>query len=113
MWKLTKKQKRNILFGVLWGFAIIGMLSSLVFVGRQTKEFVETMQKPKRIWEAPSIDKQLLEPNEYSRPQLALTEINGIVVHYTANPGTTAQQNRDYFEGLSQSHLTKDADTIL
>ena len=107
MWKLTKKQKRNILFGVLWGFAIIGMLSSLVFVGRQTKEFVETMQKPKRIWEAPSIDKQLLEPNEYSRPQLALTEINGIVVHYTANPGTSAQQNHDYFAGLAQSHITK------
>ena len=32
--------------------------------------------------------------------------VNGIVVHYTANPGTTAQQNRDYFEGLAQSGET-------
>ncbi|MFR8755306.1 MAG: hypothetical protein ACLVG5_00555 [Clostridium sp.] len=28
------------------------------------------------------------------------------MVHYTANPGTTAQQNRDYFEGLKDSHET-------
>ena len=36
----------------------------------------------------------------------ALEKVNGIVVHYTANPGTTAQQNRDYFEGLAQSGET-------
>lgn len=54
----------------------------------------------------PAIDVQLLTPNKYSRPQIALTEINGIVIHYTANPGASAQQNRDYFEGLADSHET-------
>ena len=49
---------------------------------------------------------QLLTVNEYSRPGTALDKVNGIVVHYTANPGTTAQQNRDYFEGLGQSGAT-------
>lgn len=48
----------------------------------------------------------LLDYNEYSRPGTALEKVNGIVVHYTANPGTTAQQNRDYFEGLAQSGET-------
>ena len=48
----------------------------------------------------PDLDVQLLTPNEFSRPQIALEQINGIVVHYTGNPGTTAQDNRDYFEGL-------------
>lgn len=34
-------------------------------------------------------------------------KINGIVIHYTANPKSTAKQNRDYFEGLKDSHETK------
>ena len=50
---------------------------------------------------------QLLTPNEYSRPQTATDPITGIVIHYTANPGTSAQNNRDYFEGLKDSHITK------
>ena len=55
---------------------------------------------------ATSIDVELLTPNEYSRPALPLKKVNGIVVHYTANPGSTAMQNRDYFEGLKDSHRT-------
>ncbi len=59
-------------------------------------------------WEgAPPINVELLTPNEWSRPQIALQQINGIVIHYTANPGSTAQQNHDYFEGLKDSQSTK------
>lgn len=56
--------------------------------------------------EKPDIDVQLLTPNEYSRPGIATETITNIVVHYTANPGTTAQQNHDFFEGLKDSHVT-------
>ena len=49
------------------------------------------------------LDIQLITPNEYSRPGDALTEVNNIVVHYLANPGTTAQENRDYFDSLAYS----------
>lgn len=55
----------------------------------------------------PDIDVELLTPNEYSRPGIATNKITGIVVHYTANPGATAMNNRDYFEGLKDSHITK------
>lgn len=55
----------------------------------------------------PEIDVQLLTINEYSRPGIATSGINGIVIHYTANPGSTAQDNRDYFENLKDSHDTK------
>lgn len=58
------------------------------------------------IEEKPLIDVQLLTPNNYSRPGIATEQITNIVVHYTANPGTTAQQNRDFFEGLKDSHET-------
>ena len=46
------------------------------------------------------VDEQLLTVNRYSRPGTNIPVINGIVIHYVANPGTTAQQNHDYFEGL-------------
>lgn len=65
-------------------------------------EFLEEDREDGR----PAIDVQLLTPNPYSRPQEALNEINGIVIHYTANPGTTAQENHDYFEGLKDSGET-------
>ncbi len=54
-----------------------------------------------------NIDVQLLTVNPYSRPGAELSRVNGIVVHYTANPGSTAQENRDYFEGLKDTHETK------
>lgn len=53
------------------------------------------------------ITQDFLPVNEYSRPGIALEEINGIVVHYVANPGSTGWENRHYFEGLAQSHETK------
>lgn len=56
---------------------------------------------------APDLDVQLLTPNSYSRPQKELKSIKGIVIHYTANPGTSAQANHNYFEGLKDSHETK------
>lgn len=54
----------------------------------------------------PEIDVQLLTVNPNSRPGIATDRITGIVVHYTANPGSTAQQNRDYFESLKDSQET-------
>lgn len=55
----------------------------------------------------PELDVQLLTVNPYSRPGTKTGKINGIVIHYTANPGSTARHNRDYFEGLKDSHETK------
>ena len=55
----------------------------------------------------PDIDVQLLTVNPYSRPGTETNKITGIVVHYTANPGSTAMDNRNYFEGLKDSHETK------
>lgn len=54
----------------------------------------------------PKFDVALLTPNEYSRPGIVREKTNGIVVHYTANPGSTAMDNRNYFDGLKDSHAT-------
>lgn len=61
----------------------------------------------KYVEDAPEVLPQFLTINEYSRPGIALEQVRGIVIHYTANPGTTAMQNRNYFEGLAESKETK------
>lgn len=52
----------------------------------------------------PEVIQDLLEINEYSRPGDKLSRINNIFVHYTANPGTSAAQNRSYFANLAETH---------
>ena len=47
------------------------------------------------------VEQDLLPVNDWSRPGLPLEEINGVVIHYVGNPGTSAQANRNYFASLS------------
>lgn len=53
----------------------------------------------------PEWTEDFLTPNEYSRPGEALPEVKDIFVHYTANPGTSAAQNRSYFEQQKDVHM--------
>ncbi len=48
----------------------------------------------------PEVDEQLLTVNEWSRPGKKIESLDYIVIHYLANPKTTAQENHDYFESL-------------
>lgn len=50
--------------------------------------------------EKPVMEEKFLTPNEYSRPGEPLPEVTELFVHYTANAGTSAAQNRSYFENL-------------
>lgn len=50
------------------------------------------------------INKQFLTPNRYSRPQIPLKTVDKVVIHYVANPMSTAQNNRDYFENTVYHH---------
>lgn len=56
---------------------------------------------------APYIDVELLTPNSYSRPQIPIEQVNYIAIHYTANPGSTAMSNRNYFENLATTQENK------
>lgn len=55
---------------------------------------------------APEIIKDYLEINDFSRPGTELENVKSIFVHYTANPGTSAAQNRSYFSNLALTHET-------
>lgn len=49
------------------------------------------------------VDVQLIDVDGHSRRGVKLEEINDIVIHYVGNPGTTAQQNRNYFNNPDSS----------
>ena len=53
--------------------------------------------------EKPYITVNLLEQNRYSRPGTELKKVKNVFVHYTANKGTTAEQNRSYFANLAKT----------
>lgn len=66
------------------------------------------------------IKKDLLTINEFSRPSSKLLSVKKIVVHWVANPGTTAVQNRNFFElrkngkhGYGSAHYILDDKEII
>lgn len=103
-----KKRQRMIKRMVLTAIFVL----ALILLGRVITQIAgnrkaQASAKPQKVVEdPPSYDVELLTVNEYSRPGTAIDPVTGIVVHYTANPGTSAMQNRDYFEGLKDSHIT-------
>lgn len=107
----TKKQQIRLRHYLKLGVVILVLLILILSVIR-----IAGCIRSGKYWEKedakidatkPDIDVELLTVNEYSRPGTETGEIQGIVIHYTANPGATAMQNRDYFEGLKDTHTTK------
>ena len=111
-----------VIYAVTLFFIIFGVKTAVVKVvgliqSRTEEQYQEDIEEAEEEEEetannadfpgAPLFTVDLLDINEYSRPGIALEKINGIVIHYTANPKSTAKQNRDYFEGLKDSHETK------
>ena len=106
--KKKRMIQRNIRLGVIILiilcilFIVLNLMKSEVFSNDYTENEGEAIDKYR-----PDIDVELLSVNPYSRPGIKTNKITGIVVHYTANPGSTAMNNRDYFEGLKDTHETK------
>lgn len=122
--RLMRRQRRNR--NVLIFVICIAALFAMIYAGRSALKYAREEENARREalimeeqsnsgsgpvrWElegAPYIDVQLLTPNEYSRPQIPIEDVNYIAIHYTANPGATAQANRNYFENLAQTQETK------
>ena len=94
--------------GMFLLISILVMLMGMKFfeVGPFDSVYVEQEDANMKVAK-PNIDVQLLTVNAYSRPGTQSDKIENIVIHYTANPGTTAEQNRNYFEGLRDSKKTR------
>ncbi|MCI8511253.1 MAG: N-acetylmuramoyl-L-alanine amidase [Lachnospiraceae bacterium] len=101
MHRIERKRQervRELLLLTLFGVtALIVLAAVIVFV---KTVFFKKPVDPKTVEVPDYVTVSLLTPNPYSRPQTPLTEVNGIVVHYVANPCSTARENRNYFENL-------------
>lgn len=64
----------------------------------EEKEVVRMIEENKS--QKPLMTENFLTLNPYSRPGEKLESVHNIFVHYTANKGTSAAQNRSYFENL-------------
>lgn len=95
-----------ILVLVLLINALVSGLKGKETIAKPDNDLLKKEEKYMVIEKKPNIDVQLLTPNDYSRPGITTETIENIVVHYTANPGTTAKQNRDFFESLKDTHAT-------
>ena len=81
---------------VLLGAVLLCLTAAVVWVLlRDRGPQVEDVPVPEYV------EKDYLTVNPYSRPGDALEKINGVVIHYVGNPGTTAHANRNYFQSLS------------
>lgn len=102
----SRRKKEQALAWILTIVVVIGLLLVLMFFLHRRKDPVFTKSVSQDTDGRPPLDVELLTVNPYSRPGTALPEVKGIVIHYTANPGSSAMQNRDYFEGLKDSGMT-------
>ncbi|MDE6942846.1 MAG: N-acetylmuramoyl-L-alanine amidase [Lachnospiraceae bacterium] len=91
-------------------YFITGQIYQMVHREKEEKQLPVTKEQTFREADSdtgiapPEVIQDLLEINEYSRPGDKLGQINNIFVHYTANPGTSAAQNRSYFANLAMTH---------
>ncbi len=102
------ENKRRIIFWIIAAVAAICLIAGAVALIRAVffdEPDIEVTEDPG--WENPDyVDVFLIGKNPYSRPGTKLDAVNGIVVHYVANPGTSAEANRSYFAGLASSGAT-------
>lgn len=116
-----KRRRRQIMavkLGLLAGMALLifaicfATYHLIRYLGRtETVQEVSLMEKNEKIIEnnqseKPEMTEDFLTPNPYSRPGERLPVVNNIFVHYTANQGTSAIQNRSYFENLGMTGET-------
>lgn len=105
-------KRSNTLLVVVSAVLFLLILMGIIFTVKEELAEKRTVSREvpgteKYNADRPELEVSLIPENEYSRPGIELKEVKGIVVHYTANPGTTARQNRDYFAGLAETKLTK------
>lgn len=111
--RLERRRKRRveIMWHVALCSAVVVIFLSIAVVWIKTEANEQAAAQAGvlklKVEKSPTISQELLTVNEYSRPGTPLEEVKGIVVHYTGNPGTTAMQNRNYFEGLAEAKTTK------
>ena len=93
-----KKAWKIILLMVVLIVALGALVTGIKIFQKQNQlQQLEQAKIPK--W----IDSQIINADGVSRNGKALSSIQDIVIHYVGNPGSTAQQNRDFYSSTQSS----------
>lgn len=99
--KTKKKNNPNRLIKLIIILVIIAVFAKICvscnFLGNARPEYLKNVEIPS--W----IDQQIIDRGDTSRTGRPLEKFSNVVVHYVANPMSTAQQNRDYFQSSQSS----------
>lgn len=102
----SKRSKRPLVKGHTFSWKLLLLLAVAGVLFLFLRPYLLSSKSLPPVLEEDWITVDLLPENPYSRPQIPLKQVNGVVVHYTGNPNTSAEANRSYFAGLAQSGAT-------
>ena len=105
---LKRSKKRALRNRLIAAACFVAVLAVVIFLVLQITVAVKKgigRSVPEDLSEL--MEEDYLTVNSYSRPGISTHKLTGIVVHYTAEPGVTAKERRDYYEGLAESHAAR------
>lgn len=82
---------------IIGAMALMAALGVVLWLTNGSQSQSVAGKENKNVAQPTWIDEQLIQTNGSARRGKKLEEVKNIVIHYVANPGTTAKQNRDYF----------------
>lgn len=95
--KRLQAKEKKIKIAAAAALAVIAIAVTVILLTCDKKE------EYKSLYDLPDyVTEDYITVNQYSRPKIPLEQVNAIVIHYVGNPGTSAQANRNYFDGLSE-----------
>ena len=114
--RIYRRRKRRRLskrgrYAAIVGIAALVLFITLLVVAGTRRQKAEKQTVSEKTYPDITFDVRFLDPNPFSRPQLALKKVHAIVVHYTSNPGVDAVANRNYFNNLPKANERKQKKT--
>ena len=95
--KRKRKPPANRRIAILWTVVLVLLVWVLVGAALHLVSFIRENRAEWHDRVPGWVDVQLIDVNGKARRGELLAGVNDIVIHYVGNPGTTAQENRDFF----------------
>ncbi len=99
-WKRRRRIKHYARLGVI-GASFLLVVIMILWGAVSLVKKITAGENP--VWTSAGdveITEMLLTVNDYSRPQIKMDDVTGVVIHYVGNPGAAASTVQKYFQQL-------------